>query len=107
MIITPKEFDEYAQHNDIVSDTDHTWPDGNPTIEWDGPYGRHISEYVSEEGRDAALEKHRKEITTWVIKRRVSLIKAKHDARRKHEAAHSLGGQFPELRMLKNNMSIA
>lgn len=107
MNITPKEFDAYASQFEVVSDLDSTWPDGNPTIEWDGPYGRHTSEYVSEEYRAAALAKHNAHMTSRVIKQRVAAIKAKHVLRRLHEKNFTLGGQFPELRMLKNNMSIA
>lgn len=105
MNITAKELEVYSRYYDTISDIDSTYPENKPSLEWDGPYGKHWVVFNTEEELAEVLAKHQQHMNSWVIKYRVSLIKAKHEARRKHEEFFTLGGQFPQLEQIKNKLA--
>lgn len=71
--------DEFEQNFDMLSDLDYGYCSATgeyeiPMAEWDGPYGRHWSKYVSEEARTKALNEHTAKMEAWVAKREVELM---------------------------------
>ncbi len=103
--ITGAEFEKYSHMNDVLSDVDmgfnrETNEYDVPSVEWDGPYGRHWSRYISEEARDEALNAYQKDLDEWVASYRIERevkIKAKKAEVKRIAGLSTLGIQFPEL----------
>ena len=106
--MTREEFDIYCQENDALSDLDYGYnPETEefdvPSIEWDGPMGRHWERFETEEMRDEALAKYKRDLHEWTVNYRRKqweerMAKAKEAER--IENLKTIGGQNPELKEL-------
>ena len=110
--ITVKEFDAWGRENDGISDIDYSYnPETKeydiPSVEWDGPYGRHWVRYESQEAMEKALNRHELQRNQWILEYRTRSIQEAIDKGRKmreiskqKREAKTLGGQFPVLKQL-------
>jgi len=103
------EFDAFMHAgNDVLSDMDYGYNRETgeytvPALEWDGWYGKHWSYFVSEEAREARLERYNDDMVKFTLAYRIDKEnerKAKIAERKRVHSLKTLGGQFPELRNL-------
>ena len=109
--ITGKEFDEYCRSGRYyVSDLDYgrnpkTGEWDVPKIEWENYMGRYWRAYESEEDRNHALDIYDLDLERFVLElrgeeSRKRLVKLYNN--QKVRELRTLGGQFPELELLKS-----
>lgn len=113
MKITGKEFQEFCESgNYYLSDIDYGMNQDTkewdvPVVEWESVMGRYRTRYESEEARTTALDLYELELERWVLNRRGAesarrLIKLYEN--NKIQTMRTLGGQFPELELLKSKL---
>jgi hypothetical protein len=100
-------WEEFQNNYDTLSDLDYSYNKQTgeydiPSIEWDGPYGKHWVRFDSEEERTEALEKYNKNVKDFTE----IFIKQKEEERQKRRAEYeanrnTIGNLFPDLSKLK------
>ena len=109
--ITGKEFEEYYDRgNYVVSDLDYgrnpqTGEWDVPKIEWESSMGRFWIAYKDEDDRQHALDIYDLDIERFVLEMRGEESKrrlVKLYENQKVRTLKTLGGQFPELELLKS-----
>ena len=117
--MTSREMYEYECENDMLSDIDYglnheTGEYTVPMLEWDGYYGKHWERFESEEARTECLNRYEGRRERWLIAHREAVkkaaIKKGQEMAAKRKALHdmkNLGGLFPQLSELRNQLASA
>ena len=108
--ITNEEFQKYCDNGGYyVSDMSYgmnreTGEYDVPVVEWESDMGRYWERFDSEEARSKELQKNDRQMKQFVLdyrKLEAKRILKKLNDRKKIQTLRTLGGQFPELELLK------